>query len=122
MDRTRWLTNTPPPGPCRGAGPAARRRETTRRRGILRSQLKTVLGTPNDAVVLIQPGGQQATATRILSDAQARISRVIRGTFDQVWRAHHKPELLQRWLLGPDGWTMPACEVATTVGEKYRYE
>jgi len=39
-----------------------------------------------------------------------------------VWRAHHDPELLQRWLLGPDGWTMPVCEVATAVGESYRYE
>lgn len=64
----------------------------------------------------------QATATQILSDTTARISRVIRGTVEQVWRAHHEPELLQRWLLGPDGWTMPVCQVATTVGQKYRYE
>jgi uncharacterized protein YndB with AHSA1/START domain len=25
-------------------------------------------------------------------------------------------------LLGPDGWTMPVCEVATDVGDTYRYE
>jgi uncharacterized protein YndB with AHSA1/START domain len=41
---------------------------------------------------------------------------------EQVWRAHHEPALLQRWLLGPDGWTMPVCEVATSVGDSYRYE
>ncbi len=64
----------------------------------------------------------QGTMTQVLSDTQARISRVIRGTVEQVWRAHHDAELLQRWLLGPEGWTMPVCEVATTVGEKYRYE
>ncbi len=64
----------------------------------------------------------QGTVTQILSDTQARISRVIRGSVEQVWRAHHDAELLQRWLLGPDGWTMPVCEVATEVGEKYRYE
>jgi uncharacterized protein YndB with AHSA1/START domain len=64
----------------------------------------------------------QGTVSQILSDTQARISRVIRGSVEQVWRAHHDAELLQRWLLGPDGWTMPVCEVATTVGEKYRYE
>jgi uncharacterized protein YndB with AHSA1/START domain len=29
---------------------------------------------------------------------------------------------MQRWLLGPDGWTMPVCQVATKVGERYRYE
>lgn len=33
----------------------------------------------------------QATITQILSDTQARISRVIRGTVEQVWRAHHDP-------------------------------
>jgi uncharacterized protein YndB with AHSA1/START domain len=64
----------------------------------------------------------QGTVSQILSDTQARISRVIRGSVEQVWRAHHDAELMQRWLLGPDGWTMPVCEIATTVGEKYRYE
>lgn len=61
------------------------------------------------------------TAAQILSDTQVRVSRVIRGTVDRVWRAHHEPELMKRWLLGPDGWTMPVCEVAHHVGETYRY-
>lgn len=60
-------------------------------------------------------------AAQILSDTQVRVSRVIRGTVDQVWRAHHEPELMKRWLLGPDGWTMPICEVATHVGDTYKY-
>ncbi len=64
----------------------------------------------------------RATAAQILSDTQVRISRVIRGTVEQVWRAHHDPELMKRWLLGPDGWTMPVCEVAKDVGCSYRYE
>ena len=46
----------------------------------------------------------------------------MRGSVEQVWRAHHEPELMRRWMLGPDGWTMPVCDVATTVGETYRYE
>lgn len=57
-----------------------------------------------------------------IGDTQARTSRVVRGSLDQVWRAHHDAELLQRWLLGPDGWTMPVCEVAAEVGDSYRYE
>ncbi len=64
----------------------------------------------------------QATTTQVLSETRVRISRVVRGSVEQVWRAHHEPELLQRWLLGPDGWTMPVCEVATSVGQRYRYE
>ncbi len=60
--------------------------------------------------------------TDLLNDTQVRVSRLIRGSVEQVWRAHHDADLLQRWLLGPDGWTMPVCEVATQVGEGYRYE
>jgi uncharacterized protein YndB with AHSA1/START domain len=64
----------------------------------------------------------QAAEAQLLSDTQVRVARVIRGTVEQVWRAHHDPELMQRWLLGPDGWSMPVCEIATTVGDTYRYE
>ncbi|NYI42698.1 SRPBCC family protein [Demequina lutea] len=60
-------------------------------------------------------------AAQILSGTQVRVSRVIRGDVEQVWRAHHEPELMKKWLLGPDGWTMPVCEVAAEVGETYRY-
>lgn len=63
-----------------------------------------------------------ATQAQILSDTQVRISRVIRGSVEQVWRAHHERDLLQQWLLGPDGWTMPVCDVAVEVGDEYRYE
>ncbi len=62
------------------------------------------------------------TLAQVLSDTQVRISRVIRGSADAVWRAHHEKALLQKWLLGPDGWTMPVCDVATVVGGSYRYE
>lgn len=58
----------------------------------------------------------------ILSDTQVRVARVIRGSVDQVWRAHHDAGLMKRWLLGPDGWTMPVCEVAAGIGDTYRYE
>ena len=64
----------------------------------------------------------RGTELQILSGTQVRISRIIRGTVDQVWRAHHDPAMLQQWMLGPDGWTMPVCEVATEVGGIYRYE
>ncbi len=65
---------------------------------------------------------ERACLSQILSDTQVRVSRVIRGSVERVWAAHHDADLLQRWLLGPDGWVMPVCEVATQVGERYRYE
>ncbi|HEY7113786.1 MAG TPA: SRPBCC family protein [Thermoanaerobaculia bacterium] len=38
-----------------------------------------------------------------------------------VFEAFTKPELLKRWLLGPEGWSMPVCEVDLRVGGRYRY-
>jgi uncharacterized protein YndB with AHSA1/START domain len=61
-------------------------------------------------------------ALEVVDDTHVVVRRVVRGSLEQVWRAHHEAELIQRWLLGPDGWTMPVCEVATEVGQTYRYE
>ena len=65
---------------------------------------------------------ERAAEAELLSDTQVRVARVIRGSVDQVWRAHNEAHLLKQWLLGPDGWTMPVCDVATEVGDTYRYE
>lgn len=63
-----------------------------------------------------------ATALQLVDDTHAVVVREVRGSLPQVWRAHHEPALLQRWLLGPPGWTMPVCEVATELGQTWRYE
>jgi uncharacterized protein YndB with AHSA1/START domain len=85
--------------------------------------MRSAMGQLDDVLAdLASFAADRGTGTQILGDTQVRISRVIRGTAEQVWRAHHEPELLQRWLLGPDGWTMPVCEVATEGGGTYRYE
>jgi uncharacterized protein YndB with AHSA1/START domain len=41
---------------------------------------------------------------------------------EKVYRAHVEPELIQKWLLGPDGWTMPVCIHENKPGGKFRYE
>lgn len=64
----------------------------------------------------------RAAEAQVLSDTQVRVARVIRGTRQQVWEAHHDAELLRRWQLGPDGWTMPVCEPAAAAGDAYRFE
>ena len=77
-----------------------------------------------DAVVaeLAEFAAGRSTDLALLDDTRIRTSRVIHGTVDQVWRAHHDADLLQRWLLGPDGWTMPVCVAASEVGDSFRYE
>jgi uncharacterized protein YndB with AHSA1/START domain len=49
-------------------------------------------------------------------------SRWFRAPPEAVYRAHTEPRLIQKWLLGPDGWTMPVCICEAKPGGKIRYE
>jgi uncharacterized protein YndB with AHSA1/START domain len=41
---------------------------------------------------------------------------------EAVYRAHTDPKLIQKWLLGPEGWTMPVCISDARPGGIIRYE
>jgi len=41
---------------------------------------------------------------------------------EAVYRAHTEPKLIRKWLLGPEGWTMPVCICDARPGGKIRYE
>jgi uncharacterized protein YndB with AHSA1/START domain len=41
---------------------------------------------------------------------------------EAVYRAHTDPKVIQKWLLGPEGWTMPVCINEAKPGGKFRYE
>ncbi|WP_413450420.1 SRPBCC family protein [Georgenia phoenicis] len=77
-----------------------------------------------DAVVadLASFAADLPAAAQLLDDTRVRVSRLIRGPVQTVWDAHHDPALLRRWMLGPDGWTMPVCEVPSAVGDTFRNE
>ena len=50
------------------------------------------------------------------------VTRRFNATPQAVYRAHTEPALIQKWLLGPDGWTMPVCISEARPGGKIRYE
>ena len=57
-----------------------------------------------------------------LPDAcEIRLTREFDAPRQLVFDANTKPAMLQRWLFGPDGWSMAVCEVDLRVGGKYRY-
>lgn len=58
-------------------------------------------------------------ATR--GDKEIVMTRVFDAPRALVFDALTKPELLKRWLTGPDGWTLAVCEIDLRVGGKYRY-
>lgn len=63
----------------------------------------------------------RVTQAQILSDTKVRISRVVRGTPEAVWAAHHEPDLLRQWCTGPDGWEFVECTVSKVPGDRHRY-
>lgn len=55
-------------------------------------------------------------------DTHVVVTRHFDAPPEAVYRAHTDPKLLQRWLLGPEGWTMPVCINEAKPGGKIRYE
>lgn len=50
------------------------------------------------------------------------VTRRFEASPEEVYRAHMDPELLQQWMTGPDGWSMPVCINEAKPGGKIRYE
>src|ERR1051326_4467048 len=55
------------------------------------------------------------------SDCEILIERIFNAERELIFDAFTKPELVRHWLLGPDGWTMPVCEIDLRAGGRYRY-
>jgi uncharacterized protein YndB with AHSA1/START domain len=55
-------------------------------------------------------------------DKHVVVTRRFAASPEAVYRAHTEPSILQKWLLGPDGWTMPVCVSEPRPGGKIRYE
>ena len=55
------------------------------------------------------------------SDREIVMTRRFDAPRERVFAAFTKPELISRWLLGPEGWVMPVCEVDLRPGGKFHY-
>lgn len=55
-------------------------------------------------------------------DTHVVVTRRFSASPEAVYRAHTEVELLKKWMLGPDGWTMPVCINEARPGGKIRYE
>jgi len=59
---------------------------------------------------------------RTEGDRHIVVTRRFAAPPEHVYRAHTEPALLQQWLLGPDGWTMPVCISEARPGGRIRFE
>jgi uncharacterized protein YndB with AHSA1/START domain len=55
------------------------------------------------------------------SDREIVMTRVFDAPRHLVFEAMSKPELIKRWLYGPPGWSMTACEDDPRVGGTFRW-
>jgi len=55
-------------------------------------------------------------------DRHVVVTRRFAAPPEAVYRAHTEPAIIQKWILGPDGWTMPVCVCEAKPGGKIRYE
>jgi uncharacterized protein YndB with AHSA1/START domain len=55
------------------------------------------------------------------SDREIRITRVFDAPRELVFEAHTNPDFVPRWMLGPEGWSMPVCEIDLRPGGAWHY-
>jgi uncharacterized protein YndB with AHSA1/START domain len=55
------------------------------------------------------------------SDREVVATRAVDAPRARVWAAWTSPEHVTRWLLGPEGWTMPVCEIDLRPGGAWHY-
>jgi len=61
-------------------------------------------------------------ALKTEGDTHILVTRRFAASPEAVYRAHTEPDIIQKWLLGPEGWTMPVCISEARPGGKIRYE
>jgi uncharacterized protein YndB with AHSA1/START domain len=55
------------------------------------------------------------------TDREIVLTRAFDAPRPLVWNALTRPELLKRWLFGPEGWTMTVCDDDVRVGGAFHY-
>lgn len=59
---------------------------------------------------------------RTEGDAHVVVTRRFAAPPEAVYRAHIEPALIQKWLTGPEGWSMPGCVNDPRPGGSFRYD
>jgi uncharacterized protein YndB with AHSA1/START domain len=69
----------------------------------------------------VHTGSDREMTVTAAGELEIVMTRVFDAPRQMVFDAWTRPELVKRWLLGPDGWSMLVCEIDLRVGGKYRY-
>jgi len=55
------------------------------------------------------------------SDTQIAVTRIVNAPRAMAFDMWTRPEHITKWMLGPEGWTMPVCEIDLRPGGAWRY-
>jgi uncharacterized protein YndB with AHSA1/START domain len=55
------------------------------------------------------------------SERELVVTRAFDAPRELVWEAWTNPEHVPNWLLGPEGWTMPVCEIDLRPGGAWHF-
>ena len=62
-----------------------------------------------------------ATTLTTPSDREIVITRVVAAPRRLVFEAYTNPEHVSNWMLGPEGWAMPVCEIDLRLGGVWHF-
>ncbi|HEX8273850.1 MAG TPA: SRPBCC family protein [Longimicrobiaceae bacterium] len=65
---------------------------------------------PRRPTTVATPSGLEVTITRVFDAPRTRL-----------WAMWTDPAHVPHWMLGPDGWTMPVCEIDLRPGGSWRF-
>lgn len=66
----------------------------------------------------LQPG---TTSYETPNETEVVITRVVDASRDLAFDAWTNPLHLPHWMTGPEGWTMPVCEIDLRAGGRWRF-
>jgi len=55
------------------------------------------------------------------SDREVVATRVVDASRTLVWDIWTKPEHVPQWMTGPEGWTMPVCDIDLRPGGEWHF-
>lgn len=62
-----------------------------------------------------------STTFSTATDKELVATRVVDASRELIWKLHTDPNFVPQWMKGPEGWTMPVCEIDLRPGGSWHY-